>query len=747
MQINSEFSRDSFVEIVFTTNDNHKSKEYAGRVAKVLNTPVHPSTWYTLQLIDYPQAIIKLQPTAMKPAYDYIDSGSNLPDVSLTFLPAVPKSAASISLSSPLSSRPPSSSVPLSSSQSVSTLSTNDALPTPIHLLTLGKEVVILGTDSVVQRQPHLIGREGIIQEVPVHPATWYKIAFPDGSLSTLRPSALRLLRPDDDNLKYISPGQRLSHQRSTLGNSVPSSTSGDNVKLDKPLKSEFKSENNSSASKSNLVDRNALLSLDSCVWNNQIVKITGTGRLVGQIGRILKSGNGWIQVLTQYGEIAKRAHELELVLPEESSNCSGINPNSMRSRSCEVDSLNGFQRKTEVQHSNPVDPDYSVSIQDLVYYRNCNLPTLVEQYHRFCESCFSEKQSNARFCWNEKCTESPIFWELEQANATREPAGKEDARLETCADSVGESVSVSAVGAERDLSDFRVLSTDSITSADNNMIGLLSLSNNSSSVESVETTTTEADLSSNLSAAARSDSEQSLSLKLHGDRAEYDNLSKPITDYAFDYFKFASSVLVELLDPECPKSASGRSVDFGSKRKLTGRSYGLGSASAYKSHCNLVDLSKKSSILKSKSDQGLGSYFSSASKSPININFLENGPVGLDLDSLQDFGKNSTYSTSADSGKKSERLKSFVPINDSFAEGAIGCCDKSNVFLLDSNSGSTDMSRTEWTEHDQTISEPHRAHGKDYIHMQGSSRVNFQDVEANLYFDKGLDDRSCTKF
>ena len=33
-----------------------------------------------------------------------------------------------------------------------------------------------------------------------------------------------------------------------------------------------------------------------------------------GQVGRILRSGNGWGQLRTARGEIAKRAYELELV-------------------------------------------------------------------------------------------------------------------------------------------------------------------------------------------------------------------------------------------------------------------------------------------------------------------------------------------------------------------------------------------------------------------------------------------------
>jgi hypothetical protein len=33
-----------------------------------------------------------------------------------------------------------------------------------------------------------------------------------------------------------------------------------------------------------------------------------------GKVGKVLRSGNGWVQLMTSVGEMAKRAYELELI-------------------------------------------------------------------------------------------------------------------------------------------------------------------------------------------------------------------------------------------------------------------------------------------------------------------------------------------------------------------------------------------------------------------------------------------------
>ncbi|CAM9209922.1 unnamed protein product, partial [Chrysoparadoxa australica] len=55
------------------------------------------------------------------------------------------------------------------------------------------------------------------------------------------------------------------------------------------------------------------LMGLDAEQWVDKIVSIN-SGRLQGHPGKVLRSGNGWVQLQTIVGEIAKRAYELDLL-------------------------------------------------------------------------------------------------------------------------------------------------------------------------------------------------------------------------------------------------------------------------------------------------------------------------------------------------------------------------------------------------------------------------------------------------
>ena len=63
-----------------------------------------------------------------------------------------------------------------------------------------GVHVRILKTDHVEQRAPECVGMTGVIQDVPTHPNTWFKVKVDDdGRVLTVRHSALELVSDEDD--------------------------------------------------------------------------------------------------------------------------------------------------------------------------------------------------------------------------------------------------------------------------------------------------------------------------------------------------------------------------------------------------------------------------------------------------------------------------------------------------------------------------------------------------------------------
>jgi ribosomal protein L21E len=67
-----------------------------------------------------------------------------------------------------------------------------------------GAMVRIVRTSDVDQRVPHTVGKIGLIEDVPQHPNTWFKVRIRDGDVVyKYRPSALLLVNSDDVDMTY----------------------------------------------------------------------------------------------------------------------------------------------------------------------------------------------------------------------------------------------------------------------------------------------------------------------------------------------------------------------------------------------------------------------------------------------------------------------------------------------------------------------------------------------------------------
>lgn len=249
------------------------------------------------------------------------------------------------------------------------------------------------------------------------------------------------------------------------------------------------------------------LSDLDGDAWVGAQVRIT-TGRMKGHEGVVLRSGNGWVQVETPtFGEVAKRAHELELVSFDASKvhvraslvfgSCPSGNGvkrshdamedgsvrtssgRQVRPRAFSDADDDGFSRArggAGRAHSydsqgnlltTPNDPKepfaplihpnikearnqymqkYVKKMQeklrhrpDLMYWTHMLKashvlsggipdPALEKELARdfmdsVCSSCLKERWPAAKYCWNESCPASPVYYKLTGCPPPEEPA------------------------------------------------------------------------------------------------------------------------------------------------------------------------------------------------------------------------------------------------------------------------------------------------------------------------------------
>lgn len=437
------------VKILNTENVMHRWPNAVGATATIDKVPVHPSTWFSVKLHTTKQ-ILKLQPTALK----IMCTGSqNKPDSIVNnengTIEMQQKQAPVIERTKPGPGRPRTNSVDSTDSKRKSSIAIapqNSLDFSHAHTLTLGSEVVIRATETVLQRTPHLAGQIGYVKEVPVHPATWFKVRFPDGSVSTFRPSALRLSSQKEEEMSEISPYRPL-----------PSGKPKHTAKLLTPA-----------------------VSSDSDFKPGMVVRVS-YGKNYGLTGKVLSASNGWVQLQTSSEFLAKRSSDLDVVedasyLPLTESNTKNGRPNRpikpnrfygdietsynvITGRSARTDSFDHYETsvyKRNASNRSQSFDDYNIPDR----WKNLNLPLvdenmirakreLVQKYvdrhadhmrrrpdlkywldrirgvpvvetfekqvtcdvvEERCQICLHEKWAGGKFCWNESCSSSPAF-------------------------------------------------------------------------------------------------------------------------------------------------------------------------------------------------------------------------------------------------------------------------------------------------------------------------------------------------
>lgn len=389
-------SYDVGTRVVVCSNDYvlQRVPHLVGQVGTIEVAPIHPSTWCTIAMDDG-VTTVKLQPTAIR----HLDDGTTEDD----------------SPSSSVATPPRPATPPAKYNRPRAYSSPAGQIPSQTHRLVHGAKVTIIGTENVEQRVPQYIGMEGTIKEVPIHPATWYKVQFPDGRVVTFRPSALRLT---SDLSSY--PEEPLDFDEE-----APPS------KKKKPTRGRSRTLSVGSGGSSR-----RLAAVDSENWTDCQVRIQ-SGKLAGQVASVKASGNGWVQLETPYGEVAKRASDLEILSREGTSEDALPSSPSLR----RVRSFSESHISTPSHHANVIVPaklvsmkrDYVRKFIEKQQAMNRNRPELTYWLHSIrsasidsnaeaalardtlnvCDTCNVELWPGATYCWNECCPASPVYYRL----------------------------------------------------------------------------------------------------------------------------------------------------------------------------------------------------------------------------------------------------------------------------------------------------------------------------------------------
>lgn len=154
--------------------------------------------------------------------------------------------------------------------------------------------------------------------DATVHPATWFKVLFDDGKVFTFRPSALMPVNGNDDD----SSSPVVNKKQNDIEVQPNKKQKLDSVDGLESKRHAEDADDDISTTESDFPDNSTpstgilLSTLDPDTWEGILVKIKGGGKFQGLIGKVLRSGNGWVQLdCRSSGEIAKRAYELELMV------------------------------------------------------------------------------------------------------------------------------------------------------------------------------------------------------------------------------------------------------------------------------------------------------------------------------------------------------------------------------------------------------------------------------------------------
>lgn len=247
-----------------------------------------------------------------------------------------------------------------------------------------GQRVVIFANDTVMNRSPQLVGQIGTVVAVPVHPVTWFKVEFDDKSVHTFRPSALKAIpfgatEPSDTITNLVAAAK---HSATNY------------VNYREVNQRETKSHHSSTShSHSTPTQTNSTAKEHITKGHNDNVHSISKPHLKSKINS---------------------RHGLDLLWSA---------PPDVYLDAKMVDSyIQSKKLDIQKKQSNVISTPGRGSAEKIVsIYNHPEFPNecIKELIDTVCSSCYGKKWHGGKFCWNEACVKSPIYWKLKGASGT----------------------------------------------------------------------------------------------------------------------------------------------------------------------------------------------------------------------------------------------------------------------------------------------------------------------------------------
>ena len=251
-----------------------------------------------------------------------------------------------------------------------------------------GQRVVIFANDTVMNRSPHLVGQIGTVVAVPVHPVTWFKVEFDDKSVHTFRPSALKAIP-----VGVTEPSEIVTNLVDSAKHSATNYVNYREVNQ-RETKSHHNSHLNSTPDRTNHISKEHITNEQ----NNSTQSLSKP-----QLKSKINSRHGLDLLWSAPPDVYLDAKMVD---------------NFIQSKKLDIQ----MKQSSVISTPGRGSAEKIVSIYNHPEFPNECIKELIDTV---CSTCYEKKWHGGKFCWNEACLKSPIYWRLKGASGTQPSSSK----------------------------------------------------------------------------------------------------------------------------------------------------------------------------------------------------------------------------------------------------------------------------------------------------------------------------------